>query len=119
MDRRASAALEPPSLDWERRSTVAMSLAGLFDDPGVPEAAEEPPQPRKNPEPWNFDEEEEEAAPTARQRRGLLRAVLSPGGILAVVAVVAAVFVVGYFVSRANPPTPPRSDQVTLLTRSH
>jgi hypothetical protein len=103
---------------------VALSLAGLFDDVGMPDpsaaplAAAEgtgPKKPRSSPEPWSYDEPEQDAAPVDA-RRGSRRALLSPGGLLGLAAVMAALFIIGYFVSKADPPKPP-SDQVTTVAQ--
>jgi hypothetical protein len=127
VDRRASAALEPPSVDRERRNAVALSLAGLFDDlaapdPTVPATAPlttdepGPRKPRTSPEPWSYEEPEDAVRP-AQHRRGGLRTLLTPGGLIALVAVVASLYVVAFFVSRANPPKAP-GDQVTTVAPS-
>jgi len=117
LDRRASAALEPPTLDRERRNTVALSLAGLFDDLVTPEVTAAPPR-KQRPTPSFFDaDDEHEAAAAPTARRTGLRRVLSPGSIVAALAVIGALYIVGYVVSRENPPKPP-SDQVTTVAHT-
>jgi hypothetical protein len=127
LDRRASAALEPPPV--ERRNAVALSLAGLFDDLGVPagiiaevpeEANREPRSRRDNPAPWVFDDTDDPKPETTtpRRRRTGLRGLASPGGLIALAAVAAALYVVGYFVARNDAPKPPNSNQVTTVTQA-
>ena len=123
VDRRASAALEPPSVDQNRRNAVALSLAGLFDDLEMPDPTAPPApsasdgagqkKPRSTPEAWSNDDPKEEAAPAHARPRGL-RALFTPAGFVALAAVCAALFIVGYFVSKADPPKPP-GDQVTTV----
>jgi len=120
LDRRSSAALEPPPVERDRRNTVALSLAGLFDDLGAPEITTAPPPPKRTtPSFFEMQDEEEEAAAAAAaaQRRGPMRSLLSPGGIIAAIAVVAALYIVGYVVSRETPPKPP-TDQVTTVSHT-
>jgi len=118
LDRRSSAALEPPV---ERRNAVALSLAGLFDDLEEPQqppagSSEQPASKPRSPEPWSFEDTNGEKAeePAPRHRRAGLRGLVSPGGLVALAAVAGALYVVGYFVARNDAPKPPSTDQVTL-----
>ncbi len=122
LDRRSSAAMLPPEEPpvEDRRNAVALSLAGLFEEGPAPEAApaSEPKHRPKVARPLSalFDDAPEEEA-TPRRKRSRLRAVLSPGGIIAILAIVGALYVVGTFVARSHASKPPNPDQVTTVTR--
>jgi hypothetical protein len=58
-----------------------------------------------------FDPEPEVVAPPPNHARR--RALLSPGGILAVLAILGALYVVGYVVARSHPAKAPSPDQIT------
>jgi hypothetical protein len=117
LDRRSSAALPPPleTHEGDRRNAVALSLAGLFDhsdrDGEAANDADAGPKPRPRRVPSFFDEEPEVVAPPPNHARR--RALLSPGGILAVLAILGALYVVGYVVARSHPSKAPSPDQIT------
>jgi hypothetical protein len=117
LDRRSSAALPPPleTHEGDRRNAVALSLAGLFDhsdrDGEAADDADAGPKPRPRRVPSFFDEEPEVVAPPPTHARR--RALLSPGGILAVLAILGALYVVGYVVARSHPSKAPSPDQIT------
>jgi len=109
-DRRSSAAEPPPPLAPvvpDRRNTVALSLAGLFDggadhDPGAVPASEGPV--RRSPPTFSFDVEMEHvAAPPRRRRRG----IVSPGGLIALVALIGAIYIVATFALHSSPAKTP------------
>jgi hypothetical protein len=125
LDRRSSAALPAPELSAEdRRSAVALSLAGLFEDAEDPAATETPESgPTHVRKPSSFfdaaklfeDEEEEHAAPKVRRRP---RSMLAPGSIVALMAIAIALYVVVAFVMRSHPSKPvPNPRQVSTATR--
>ncbi len=113
LDRRASAALPPPApAVEERRNAVALSLAGLFE--GAEDGPDAEPARRTRPvrtTPSFFDEEPPVVAPPRRSRR---RALLSPGGVIAMLAIIGALYIVATVVARSHPSTkPPNPDQVS------
>jgi hypothetical protein len=121
LDRRSSAALEPPSVDRDRRNTVALSLAGLFDELVAPEITVvegKAPAKRTTPSFFDMDDEADEAATAGPPRRTGLRGWFTPAGIVAVLAIIGSLYVVGYFVSKENPPKPP-GDKVVTVSHTH
>jgi len=116
-DRRSSAAEPPPPLPpvaADRRNAVALSLAGLFDggadhDSGAVPAAEAPVR-RVPPSAYTFDTEPEEVVAPPRHGRP---AIVSPGGLIAILALIGAVYIVASFALHSSPTKTPGPAPVT------